>query len=154
MLNIEDFKEEMIEKDGSTFGIEAVTHKVLNCVGFDCHKCLFRGDCGRKRWDWLLSEKKDVIVVTKLEYDILKFALENGCRYITRAECGMVEVHKEKPSMKPNKIFGFHWGMKGERMDLFNNMFDFCKWVGEEKSEPMLIKDILEECEVLRNEIQ
>lgn len=45
MLNIEDFKEEMIKKDGGAFGIESVTHNVLECAGYDCEKCLFHGDC-------------------------------------------------------------------------------------------------------------
>ena len=153
MLNIEDFKEEMIKKDGSTFGIEAVTHKVLDCVGFDCHKCLFRGDCGRKRWDWLLSEKKDVIVVTKLEYDILKFALKNDYCYITRTESGNVEVHKEKPRMGCNEMFGFNWGETGKSMHLFNRLFCFVNWRGSEQSEPMSIKGILDECEVLEDDI-
>lgn len=48
MLNIEDFKEEMIKKDGGAFGIESVTHNVLECAGYDCEKCLFHGDCGKK----------------------------------------------------------------------------------------------------------
>ena len=49
MLNIEDFKEEMLEKDGSAFGVENGTHKVLDCVGYYCNNCLFHGDCRRKR---------------------------------------------------------------------------------------------------------
>lgn len=153
MLNIEDFKEVMIKKDGSTFGIESVTHKVLDCVGFNCHKCLFRGDCGRKRWDWLLSEKKDVIVVTKLEYDILRFALKNGYCYITRTESGNVEVHKQEPLMRTNEIFGYHWGNRGKSVNLFDDLFQFVKSAGSEKSKPMSIKGILDECEVLKNDI-
>ena len=78
MLNIEDFKEEMLEKDGSAFGVENGTHKVLDCVGYYCNNCLFHGDCRRKRWNWLLSEKKDVIVLTKFEYRILEW-LYNEC---------------------------------------------------------------------------
>ena len=152
MLNIEDFKEEMIKKDGSAFGVEVATHKVLECVGYDCEKCLFHGDCRKKRWDWLLSEKKDVMVLTKLEYDILKFAFKNGYCYITRTESGHVEVHKEKPLMRSNEIFGHHWGNRGKSIYLFDNIFCFVKWVGSEKSKPMLIKEILDECEVIKNE--
>jgi len=35
---------------------------------------------------------------------------------------------------------------------LFDNIFCFVKWVGSEKSKPMLIKEILDECEVIKNE--
>lgn len=152
MLNIEDFKEEMQKRDGHAFGVESATHKVLDCVGYYCNNCLFHGNCGKKRWDWLLSEKKDVIVVTKLEYDILKFAFKNGYCYITRTESGHVEVHKEKPLMRSNEIFGHHWGNRGKSIYLFDNIFCFVKWVGSEKSKPMLIKEILDECEVIKNE--
>lgn len=152
MLNIEDFKEEMIKKDGRAFGVEIATHKVLECGGYNCRKCLFHGDCRRKRWNWLLSEKKDVMALTKLEYDILKFAFKNGYCYITRTESGHVEVHKEKPLMRSNEIFGHHWGNRGKSIYLFDNIFCFVKWVGSEKSKPMLIKEILDECEVIRND--
>ena len=152
MLNIEDFKEEMQKRDGHAFGVESATHKVLDCVGYYCNNCLFHGDCRKKRWDWLLSEKKDVMVLTKLEYDILKFAFKNGYCYITRTESGHVEVHKEKPLMRSNEIFGHHWGNRGKSIYLFDNIFCFVKWVGSEKSKPMLIKEILDECEVIKNE--
>lgn len=152
MLNIEDFKDEILKRHGSVFGVEIGTHKALDCVGYYCNKCLFHGDCKRKRWDWLLSEKKDAIVVTKLEYDILKFAFKNGYCYITRTESGHVEVHKEKPLMRSNEIFGHHWGNRGKSIYLFDNIFCFVKWVGSEKSKPMLIKGILDECEVIKNE--
>lgn len=48
MLNIEDFKEEMLERDGSAFGVEIGTHKVLECVGYYCNNCLFHGNCRKK----------------------------------------------------------------------------------------------------------
>lgn len=151
MLNIEDFKEEMIKKDGGTFGIESVTHNVLECAGYDCEKCLFHGDCKKKRWDWLLSEKKDVIAITKLEYDILNFALKNNYCYITRTEIGHVEVHKEKPLVKSNEIFGYHWGNRGKSIYLFDDLFSFVRKADSGKSKPMLIKEILDECELINN---
>ena len=153
MLNIEDFKEEITKKDGGAFGVEAVTHKVLECVGYDCGRCLFHGDCKRKRWDWLLAEKKDVIVITKLEYDILKFALRNDYCYITRTESEHVEVHKEKPLVRSNEIFGYHWGNRGKSIYLFDDLFSFIRKADSGKSKPMLIKGILDECEMLENDI-
>ena len=152
MLNIEDFKEEIQKRNGGTFGVESATHEVLECVGFYCEKCLFHGDCRKKRWDWLLSEKKDVMVLTKLEYDILEFAFKNDYCYITRTESGHVEVHKEKPLMRSNEIFGHHWGNRGKSIYLFDNIFCFVKWDGEKKSKPMSIEDILNDCEVSAND--
>lgn len=123
MLNIEDFKEEMLERDGSAFGVEIGTHKVLECVGYYCNNCLFHGNCRRKRWNWLLSEKKDVMVLIKLEYDILKFAFKNGYCYITRTESGHVEVHKEEPLMRSNEITDINTSNRETKaMVLFYNL--------------------------------
>lgn len=90
----------------------------------------------------LKSEYKEPFKIFKIERDILKFALKNGYKYITRDDSGFVKVHKEKPYLDFNEIDGFHWGI-GKTMHLFDGLFDFVKWEGWEKSRPMLIKSIL-----------
>lgn len=157
MLNAERFKEE-INKHNNEFGL---ADNIVDCGTLGCRNCRFsrlnNSDdviimCSTRKVKWLLSEYKEPIKVSKLEYDILKFAFKNGYCYITRTESGHVEVHKEKPLMRSNEIFGHHWGNRGKSIYLFDNIFCFVKWVGSEKSKPMLIKEILDECEVIKNE--
>ena len=97
MLNIEDFKEEMLERDGSAFGVEIGTHKVLECVGYYCNNCLFHGNCRRKRWNWLLSEKKDVIVLPKFEHSILEWLYNECYEYIARDRDGDLIIFCSQP---------------------------------------------------------
>lgn len=144
MLNIEDFKEEMIKKDGGAFGVEVATHKVLECACYDCERCLFRGDCRRKRWDWLLSEKKEVFVITKLEYDILKYLSDNTIHmYIARNKNGNLYAFDVEPVKKNDAL----WSGRGiHGMVILNKLFQFVKW---EDKEPTSIKDVLDNCEVI-----
>ena len=146
MLNIEDFKEEMIKKDGGAFGVEVVTHRALECVGYDCGKCLFHGDCRRKRWDWLFSEKKEVFVITKLEYDILKYLSDNTIHmYIARNKNGNLYAFDAEPSKKTDVL----WSGRGiHGMVILNKLFQFVKW---EDKEPTSIKDVLDNCEVIHD---
>lgn len=146
MLNIEDFKEEMIKKDGGPFGIETVTHKVLECVGYDCGRCLFHGDCKRKRWDWLLAEKKDVIVLTKFEHSILEWLYNECYEYIIRNEIGHLFASSEKPTKQQ---YVWTYRERNHELSIFDKLFKFVKC---KDAEPTSIKDVLDNCEVLEND--
>lgn len=156
MLNAERFKKEILEKSNVVFdfSISKDRHTIEKCLGV-CDNCIFCNigeHCSNGKVKWLLSEYKEPVKLTKFECDILEYAFKNGYCYITRTESGHVEVHKEKPLMRSNEIFGHHWGNRGKSIYLFDNIFCFVKWVGSEKSKPMLIKEILDECEVIKNE--
>lgn len=142
MLNIEDFKEEMIKKDGGAFGVEVATHKVLNCFHSECHKCLFRGDCRGKRWNWMLSEKKDVIVLTKFEYSILEWLYNECYEYIARDRDGDLSIF----CSQPHKI-NDSWNCDDDDyfIPMFNKLFGFIKW---EDTDPVSIDYVLNNCEV------
>lgn len=95
----------------------------------------------------LFAKFKEPLKLMELERDILMFAFKNGYYYITRDDSGFVEVHKEKPNLNFSEMNGFYWGY-GKAMHLFDGLFDFIKWEGWEKSKPMSIKKILNDCEV------
>lgn len=147
MLNIEDFKEEMLKKDGGAFGVEIGTHKALECSSFiNCQNCLFRGDCRRKRWKWLLSEKKDVIVLGKFEYLILEWLYNECLEYVAREKSGLLYAYAFKPYKTGNT-----WSCDDGSYDLaiFSKLFDFIRC---EDSEPTSIDEVLNSCEVLEND--
>lgn len=146
MLNIEDFKEEMIKKDGRAFGVEIATHKVLECGGYNCGKCLFHGDCRRKRRGWLLSEKKDVIVLTKFEHSILEWLYNECYEYIARDRDGDLRIFCSQPH-KMNDL----WDCDDDDyfIPMFNKLFEFINW---EDTAPVNIDNLLSNCEVLENE--
>lgn len=146
MLNIEDFKEEMQKRDGHAFGVESATHKVLECTGFYCGKCLFHGDCRRKRWEWLLSEKKKVVVLSKFEYQILKQLYKEHIEYIAREDSWQLYAYTAKPYKTDNG-----WACEKGSYDLalFSKLFRF---INREDETPFSIDYALNNCEVLENE--
>ena len=105
--------------------------------------------CSTRKVKWLLSEYKETVKLTKLEYEILTYILKNTeCRYITRNKSRSLCVHSYKP-VKDTK-YG-HWTAvcdKVKSCEVFNNLFPFIKW---EDSTPTLIKDVLENCEVVND---
>lgn len=145
MLNIEDFKEEMLERDGSAFGVEIGTHKVLDCVGYYCNNCLFHGGCRRKRWDWLLSEKKDVIVLTKFEHSILEWLYNECIEYIARDKSGELYAYTSRPCKIDDA-----WTCDDGSYDLalFTKLFGFICW---KDGVPFSIDYVLSNCEVLED---
>lgn len=169
MLNAERFRNEILEamnsknelslQETNGFLLNKYSNEFKPCSEdeySDCDNCLFDDEdlthsCEYHRTKWLLSECKEPIKLTRFERDILMFAFKSGYYYITRDECGVVKVHKEKPNMNCNEMIGFNWGF-GKTMHLFDGLFDFVKWEGWEKSKPTSIIDILENCEVVEND--
>ena len=96
MLNAERFKEE-INKHNNEFGL---TDSIADCKTLECKNCRFSslnnsdGEiifCSTRKVKWLLSEYKEPIKLTKLEYDILKYLFnDTGYRYIVYKRSGMV----------------------------------------------------------------
>ena len=148
MLNIEDFKEEMIKKDGAAFGVESATHRVLECVGYDCPNCLFHGACRRKRWDWLLSEKKYTIILTEFEYSLLEWLYNQCYEYIARDKDGNLAIFYSQPD-KMNEF----WNCDDSNyfIPMFNKLFGFIMW---EDAEPTSIKEVLDNHEVYKKCIE
>lgn len=139
--------------ESTTFAFKADDPTVIRkCNELDCHECLFNcGKCFLERMRWIVSEYKEPVKLTRLEYEILTYILKNTeCRYITRNKSRSLCVHSYKP-VKDTK-YG-HWTAvcdKVKSCEVFNNLFPFIKW---EDTDPALIKDVLDNCEVIENDL-
>ena len=154
MLNAEKFRKEILENSNvvSDFSMSNDKHVIKKCLGV-CDDCFFHefGDhCSNVKIKWLLSEYKEHVKLTRLEYEILTYILKNTeCRYITRNKSRSLCVHSYKP-VKDTK-YG-HWTAvcdKVKSCEVFNNLFPFIKW---EDRDPALIKNVLDNCEVVEDE--
>lgn len=118
------------------------------CVDLKCSECLFgEGLCYFERMKWLLSEHKEPIKVSKLEYDILKYLSDNTVHmYIVRDGNGNICLYDAEPKKSGNGDWWVGCGVHG--MVMFDKLFQFIKW---EDSTPTLIKDVLENCEVVND---
>ena len=152
MLNAERFKEE-INKHNNEFGL---ADNIVDCGTLGCRNCRFsrlnNSDdviimCSTRKAKWLLSEYKEPIKVSKLEYDILKYLSDNTVHmYIVRDGNGNICLYDAEPKKSGNGDWWVGCGVHG--MVMFDKLFQFIKW---EDSTPTLIKDVLENCEVVND---
>lgn len=153
MLNAERFKEE-INKHNNEFGL--ADNNIVDCGTLGCRNCRFSRlnnsngviiMCSTRKVKWLLSEYKEPVKLTRLEYEILKWAKKEGYKYIARTSSNSVFVHANKP----NKL-NYCWVSEDgndEYLGMFNKFFQFVKW---EDSEPTSIEYVLKNCEVVDGE--
>lgn len=152
MLNAERFKEE-INKHNNEFGL---ADNIVDCRTLGCRNCRFsrlnNSDgviimCSTRKVKWLLSEYKEPIKLTRLEYDILKYLSDNTKHmYIVRNKDGKLFIFDFEPVK--NKVNDWWSGRYMYGMVMFNKLFQFVQW---EDSTPTLIKDVLENCEVVND---
>ena len=152
MLNAERFKEE-INKHNNEFGL---TDSIADCKTLECRNCRFsrlnNSDdeiilCSTRKVKWLLSEYKEPVKLSKLEYDILKYLSDNTVHmYIVRDGNGNICLYDAEPKKSGNGDWWVGRGVHG--MVMFDKLFQFIKW---EDSTPTPIKDVLDNCEVVND---
>lgn len=151
MLNAEKFKKEILAMMDKNDRFAIDNKNVLRkCVDLKCSECLFgEGLCYFERMKWLLSEHKEPIKVSKLEYDILKYLSDNTVHmYIVRDGNGNICLYDAEPKKSGNSDWWVGSGAHG--MLMFDKLFQFVQW---EDSTPTLIKDVLENCEVVEDDL-
>lgn len=153
MINAEKYKDEIIAivNDSDYFAIDIDNPSVVrHCGGLECKNCVFNNndynDCNFLRMNWLLSEYKEPIKVSRLEYEILKFAINKNFEYIARDYDGQLYAFMEKPYKGDSfwKTDGYYY-----MLEMFSVLFQFVKW---EDEEPKSIKKLLNNCEVVDDE--
>lgn len=153
MLNAERFKKEILENSNAVFdfSMSKDKHTIKKCLGV-CDDCFFHeaGDhCSNIKVKWLLSEYKESIKVSKLEYDILKYLSDNTRHmYIARNENGALYVFDVEPVK--NKVNNLWTGRGASWLGVFNKLFQFVQW---EDSKPTSIEDVLNNCEVVESDL-
>lgn len=153
MLNAERFKEE-INKYNNEFGL--ADNNIVDCGTLGCRNCRFsrlnNSDgviimCSTRKVKWLLSEYKEPIKLSKLEYDILEYLSDNTKHmYIVRDGNGDICLYDAEPKKSGNGDWWVGCGVHG--MVMFNKLFQFIKW---EDSTPTPIKEVLKNCEVVED---
>lgn len=153
MNNAERYKNEIAEVKGK-FGM---SDKVVKCCYDECGTCIFSFDnnktdglghaCTIRKVKWLIDEYKEPVRLTRLEYEILKYLSDNTIHmYIVRDGNGNIFLYDEEPQKSESSPWWTGRGMY--HMKMFNKLFQFVQW---EDSTPTLIKDVLENCEVVND---
>lgn len=148
MLNAEKYRDELKSLNDedklwcSAFNKYDMTFD--SCLDVKCENCAFSGGkgCNNARYNWILSEYVETILLTELEYNILKFLSDNTSNmYIARDKKGSLYLYDFEPCKSNTDSW---WIGKGAtQLTPFNKLFKFIKW---EDEEPYAIKDILDNC--------
>lgn len=156
MINGEKYRDKLLKfiekRDAGSFTFsKGEEGKFWQCGGRRCSECGMskeRSNCTVARLKWLLSEYKEPVKLTELEHGILEYLLEKRqYRFVVRERNGIIYVYKSKPKKEADS-----WGSLSlnNELGLFNNLFQFVKW---EDSTPTAIKDVLNNCEVIDDDL-
>lgn len=158
MINAEKYRDEIlaVTNKHEYFALKADNPTVITrCNNLEqCRGCLFdNGTCSSEKMKWLLSEYKEPVKLSKLEYDILKYLLnDTGYRYIARNkyrhEGGVYNLYIFKDEPFEDSGVWCSGRDSGNEFYVFNNLFAFVKW---EDSKPTSIEDVLNNCEVIND---
>lgn len=159
MINAEKYKDELLEilSENRYIEVDKSNRKIRKCTGNNCPKCMFgitalgkgRDSCSIAAMLWLLSEYREPIKVSKLEHDILKYLSDNTRHtYIARNKDGNLFLYDTEPVK--NKVNDWWSGRNIHGMLAFNKLFQFVKW---EDEKPTSIKDVLDNCEVIDDDL-
>lgn len=156
MLNAEKYKDELkslndvdklwysaFNKHNMTFG---------SCLDVECENCIFdnRKGCQHGRIKWMLSEYKEGIVLSKLEYAILKYIFNRTkYRYIARSKLGEIFIYENEPIKNGDDWSVFLNGGGFTTIVFLSELFKFIRWSDLTATS---IKDVLFHCEVIDDE--
>ena len=135
LLKLNKLQDCALRKDNGSFG---------NCYNIGCKNCMFddKEGCTYARIKWMLSECKEPIKVSKLEYDILKYLADNTeYIYMSRNGNGNIFLYDVEPEKSKSAPW---WAGRGMcHMGMFNKLFQFVQW---EDEEPTSIEEVLKNC--------
>lgn len=153
MINAEKFMKEILETldcDCEGFGVTEDNEIIMCQANRNCCICQFceKHFCNHvAKARWLLSEYKEPVKLTRLEYEILKYISDNTkYLYITRDDCNGLFLY----GIEPTKGDGCWYGKYYAGMAAFSKLFQFVQWSDEK---PTSIKGILENCEVVDDDL-
>lgn len=150
MLNAEKYRSqilEFIDKEKTMyFSFKNDNANMLNrCCESNCNYCALyspNDKCAITRIKWLLSEYKEPIKLTRLEFEILKWLDKGGYKFIVRSPSDNLMAHDSIPKKVLN---GWISENRYKTLTSFNELFQFIQW---HDKEPTSIQDVLRNCEV------
>lgn len=116
-----------------------------NCYNIGCKNCMFndKEGCTYALIKWMLSEYREPVKISKLEYGILEYLFKNKqYKFIVRERNGYLYAYINKPR-KYDKAWQALTCMRS--MSLFDDLFQFIQW---EDEEPTSIEEVLDNCVV------
>lgn len=112
-------------------------------------QCMAKGNDFKWVYDLDELEPLKPIKVTLLDYEMLKFIQKQGAKYICRDKCGLLNLYEREPYIMNDGRTWMAGGQCGYLGKFTSQLFQFVKW---EDKKYYVIKDVLENCEVVKDE--
>lgn len=156
MTNGEKYQNEILEyieeRHDVLFAIER-NGNFSNCNPCKCPNCIFYQEsgkgftCASVKMKWFLSEYREPIKLTRVEYEILKWSEKEGYKYIVRDEDGELCAFQSEPEK-----LNIAWDCCNvyTELPLFNKLFQFIQW---EDKKATSIQEVLNNCEVVDSDL-
>lgn len=155
MTNAEKYKKELRSIECTDIAVNKFNGNVAHCDAVQCEDCSFKNSsyenscydsCNAERVKWLIYEYEDVLRISRLEYEILKYlSMYTSYKYIAKNKDCTTFVFKLEPYPEDGRWIS---DSPSEDLGSFGEVFLFLDW----KDEPMLIDNILERAKVIGNE--
>ena len=95
----------------------------------------------------IFEVEKPQFLLTRLEYELLKYWNNKLYKYIARDRDGMLYIYKDKPLKNGDELGSLYTHFRVTRR--FDDLFNFISW---EDKEPMSIEELLNNCEVIESD--
>ena len=151
MVNAEKYRKEILEnlnKD-PLISVNKHNHEIEECTADNCLNCWFKVTRGNKSCfsamlKWLLSEYKEPVKLTRMEYEFLKYILNHTeYKYIARDRLGAIFVYENKPEKHVDTWRVLINGGGYTNLTIFDELFKFINWLD---LEPTSIQEVLDNC--------
>lgn len=158
MINAEKFKDELrtiIDSNKlNDCAFSKYNKTFCECSDTFCENCIFdnRKGCQHGRIKWMLSEYKEGIVLSKLEYAILKYIFNRTkYRYIARSKLGEIFIYENEPIKNGDDWSALLNGGGFTTIVFLSELFKFIRWSDLTATS---IKYVLTHCEVIDDEYE
>lgn len=112
-------------------------------------QCMVKGNDFKWVYDLDELEPLESIKVTSLDYEMLKFIQKQGAKYICRDKGGLLNLYENEPHIMNDSRVWMASGGYGYLANFASQLFQFVTW---ESQKYYVIKDVLENCEVVKDE--
>lgn len=101
-------------------------------------------------WNYYASrlEPLEIVKITRLDYEMLKFLQKQGAKYICRDKGGLINLYEKEAYIMSDNCTWWAGGKCGYLGKFTEQLFQFVKW---EDKKYYVIEDVLNNCEVVED---